>query len=405
MRLSCILDANPSTAKWTLTLVDKSDEHRLILLSLLFRSKESGVDHALGLTASRSALDLAIHRGSREARLELGKALRDGFLGEKYPKAAVSQFNIALEDLQSGIKSGDQDSLYVYSLMLKDGLGVEPDPKKAREILKRVALTRDYATMQSIASSAIFGKGDDSDLELAKAISQKLIETGHAEAYLLGSLACSREFAQAPGESAEIFEHAMSGDHATLRPLLAKNMIRIKQGDQCRLQFLRAAAEKRNKDAIAELAATDAEDTQFAIPRSLQPIDNLQPLDPNVQSSTGYLNGTKQIAKGGLSTFKIDNTKGGGDAVVRLYRNSEKPAARSMLVKNGESFTAEALAPSSYKLRYRYIGSDNTFETNETFKLTEFSTENETRFSQVVVTLFKVVNGNMTVKKVDASEF
>lgn len=366
-----LIDANPSTAEWIRKLADKSDERRLISLSLLFRSKELGIDHTLGLAASRSALDLAIHHGSREARLSLGAALRDGKFGGKDPQAAISQFSIALEELQPLIKAGDQDALYVYSLMLRDGLGVEPDTKKARDILKRVALTRDADTMRGIGSHAVLGKGDQRDLELAKAISQRLIEIGHAESYWLGSMACDREFDTAQGEYEQIIELARAGEQAALRPLLAKQTALKKQRDRCRLQFVRPAAEKGDENAISALAELTPDSPQSAVPGPSLPASKLQPLDPEVQSQTGYLNGTKQVAKGGLSTFKIDNTKGGGDAVVRLYRDGKKPAARSMFVRNGESFMAEALAPSTYKLRYRYIGSENTFEADETFTLTE----------------------------------
>ena len=76
-----------------------------------------------------------------------------------------------------------------------------------------------------------------------------------------------------------------------------------------------------------------------------------------------------------------------------------------MFVRNGESFTAATVAPGAYRLRYRYIGSADTFEAEETFTLTETRTGSEMRFSRVTVTLYKVANGNMTVKKVDASEF
>ncbi|MBC7619042.1 MAG: sel1 repeat family protein [Candidatus Saccharibacteria bacterium] len=400
-----LLEANPSMADWTRKMTDWPKERRLIELSSLLRNNETGIPVALGLQASLSALDLAIHGGSREARLELGKALRDGDFGDKDAKAAVSQFQIALEELQPGIKSGDQDSLYVYSLMLKDGLGIEPDPKKARELVKRVALSRDYVTMHKIGTSALWGKEEERDLELAKAISRRLIETGHTEWYSLGSLACSKEHEHAPGEYEQIVEMAKTGDHVALRPLLAKNVARIKQADRCRLQFLKPAAEKSDKDAIADLAMLNADAPPLAAPGRSIPTANWQPVDPEAQSRTGYLNGTKQIAKGGLSTFKVDNTRGGGDAVVRLYRDGKKPAARSMFVKNGESFTAEAVAPGAYRLRYRLIGSVDTFEVEETFTLSETPMENGSRFSRVTVTLYKVANGNMTVKKVDASEF
>ncbi len=75
-----------------------------------------------------------------------------------------------------------------------------------------------------------------------------------------------------------------------------------------------------------------------------------------------------------------------------------------MFVENGESFTAAAVTHGAYRLRYRYIDSADTFEAADTFDLTKTLTETGTRFSRVTVTLYKVANGNMTVKKVHASE-
>lgn len=400
-----LLEANSSMAGISQRLADLPNERRLVQLSHLFRAKELITPHELGLKASRSALELAIHGGSREARLELGKALRDGVFGDKNLKAAAIQFQIALEELQPGVKSGDEDSLYVYSLMLKDGLGVEADPKKAREIVKRVALSRDYITMGRIGRAFTRGNREDSDFELAKAISRRLIETGHTNEYSLGSSACMQEF-KTPDDEYDLGRALIQAkDFSRLGELNIRMKVWENNRNKCKLQFVRAAAEKGDKDAITDLALLSADDPSLTAPKLPVLAVNMEPVDPEAQSRTGYLNGIKQLATGGLSTFKVDNTKGGGDAVVRLYRDGKKPAARSMFVKNGENFTAETMVPGAYRLRYRYIGSVDTFEAEETFTLSETATENGTRFSRVTVTLYKVANGNMTVKKVDASEF
>lgn len=421
------LETTPSTAERTRRMDGWSKERRLLALAVLFRNEELGVPVALGLKASRAALDLAIYNGSHEARLELGKALRDGDFGEKDIKAAASQFQVALKDLQPGIKSGDQNALYVYSLMLKDGLGIDADPKKSREIMKRVALSRDNLTMHSIGLRAALEKGDEQDLELAKTISQRLIETGHPESYSLGRLACLIQSEPPPEETDDRLDELYNArDWEALRPMLAKSEARLTQAKRCNLGFVRSAADKGDRNAVAELATLMAKDSvpdQNRVVRSgksnsadmqgqkrvsnlsVNPQEKNFAADAETQSRTGYLNGTKQIAKGGLSTFQVDNTKGGGDAVVRLYRDSKRPAARSMFVKNGESFTADAVAPGDYKLRYRYIGSNDTFEAGDTFTLSETRTPDGTRFSRVTVTLYKVANGNMTVKRVDSSEF
>jgi len=394
-----------SMAEWLRKTNQRPAEQRLLELAAWFREKDSGIPTDIGLRASRSALDLAIHQGSFEAEIELGKAFRDGDFGDKDAEAALSHFDAVLKKLQPGIKSGDQDALYMYSLMLKEGLGIEPNPKKAQEILKRVALSRDHVTMKRIGTSSLMGKGDERDLELAKAISTRLIATGHTESYWIGTAACEEEHRLPANERAQMQDMVRAGDHANLRFLVAKAIASMEQRKRCESEFLQAAADKGNEEARASLAeiSTDTLDTSASI-RS-RPNTTEQTADPEAQNHTGYLNGTNQIAKGGLSTFKVDNTQAGGDAVVRLYRDGRKPAARSMFVKNGDSFTAEALAPGAYRLRYRYIGSADTFEAEETFTLTETRTETGTRFSRMTVTLYQVANGNMTVKKVDASEF
>lgn len=402
---SAILLTNPKMSGWNGDTKDWPDERKLILLSQLFRQSELGVPSAVGMKASRAALDLAIHNGGKEAQLTLGKSLRDGDFGDKDPKGALDQFRRVYEELQPGIQTGDQDALYVYSLMLKEGLGIDANSAKAREILKRVALSRDYSTMRKIGVSALLGKEEDRDLELAMAISRKLVDNGHTDAYSIGTSACYKLF-PSPDDEYELGRTAMlAGNYFAMGEISSRMKARRKSMERCNLPFLEAAANKGNKDAISALAELESNDTPPTagaqrIAASKTPVD-----DPEAQSRTGYLNGTKQIAKGGLSTFKVDNTKGGGDAVVRLYRDGKKPAARSMFVKNGDSFTAESVAPGAYRLRYRYIGSSDTFEAEETFALSETPTETGTRFSRVTVTLYKVANGNMTVKKVDASEF
>jgi hypothetical protein len=400
-----ILRSNPVLSKLTGDSKDWSAEQKLIYSSAYFLVlDEIGVPKETGIRARRAALDLAIHKGSKHARLVLGKHLRDGDFGEKDLKAASVQFHTALEELQAGIKASDQDDLYVYSLMLEEGLGVEIDEVKAKGIQKRVALTRDPTTMALIGYSVSRREKDAGNLDIpfAKEISRKLISMGHTQHYLIGLAACESEFPQQEEFPDGITEVAWQ----TLFKLTEEKIA------ACSVEFAREAAKKGDKlTDIREMAM----ESNGRVSRSiLQRIGLDKPksagaepkaIDPESQSQTGYLAGTKQTANGGLSTFKIDNTRGGGDAVVRLYRNGGKPAARSMFVRNGESFTAEAIAPGAYQLRYRYIGSDETFEADETFNLTETPTETGTRFSRVTVKLYKVANGNMAVKKVDASEF
>jgi hypothetical protein len=127
--------------------------------------------------------------------------------------------------------------------------------------------------------------------------------------------------------------------------------------------------------------------------------------DPEQQDKTGYLKDQPRSAIGGLSTFTVDNRQGGIDAVARIYINGKKPAVRSMYVKHGETFKAETILPGTYVFRYRFIGSEDTFESDKSFQLTQTETETGTRYSNVTVTLFKVKDGNMSTRKVDPNSF
>jgi hypothetical protein len=127
--------------------------------------------------------------------------------------------------------------------------------------------------------------------------------------------------------------------------------------------------------------------------------------DSERQERTGYVKGAYQQASAGLSNFTVDNQRGSGDAIARIYLNGAKPASRSMYVKVGEKFTARGLPPGSYVFRYRFIGSTKTYEADRLFPLEEKTTSEGTSFSNVTVTLFTVSDGNLQTKEVSEDKF
>jgi hypothetical protein len=85
--------------------------------------------------------------------------------------------------------------------------------------------------------------------------------------------------------------------------------------------------------------------------------------------------------------------------------NGDKPAVRQIYIKTGEKFTANELAPGRYVLRYRFIGSRDTYEADKVFALEEIRDSEGITYSNVSVTLFTVTNGNMKVKRVPDEKF
>ncbi len=128
-------------------------------------------------------------------------------------------------------------------------------------------------------------------------------------------------------------------------------------------------------------------------------------IDPERQERTGYVKGAYRQASVGLSNFTVDNQKGGGDAIARIYLNGAKPASRSIYVKAGERFTVRGLSPGSYVFRYRFIGSTKTYEAESLFPLEETTNSEGTRFSNVTVTLFTVSDGNLQTKEISEDSF
>ncbi len=128
-------------------------------------------------------------------------------------------------------------------------------------------------------------------------------------------------------------------------------------------------------------------------------------IDPDLQGVTGYVPGSARLAGGGRSSFTIDNSRGGGDALVRLYQEGGRSAVRSVFVKNGERFKLQGLAAGRYVMRYRYMGSTKTYEADQVFDLQEIEEADGVRFSNVRVTLYQVQDGNMRTKEVPAGQF
>ena len=125
--------------------------------------------------------------------------------------------------------------------------------------------------------------------------------------------------------------------------------------------------------------------------------------DPDFREKSGPLG--KQLAVSGLSTFTVDNTRGNGDVVVRLYPNGELPAVRSIVVKGGDSYTAKRISTGEYAMRYRRVGSDDTFEADRRFYFEEKETANGIQYSTITVTMFNVQNGNLSHRRVSNSLF
>ena len=564
------------------------DQQFAVMTALDPAEKERG-DPAV-VQAYRSALRVAMRHGIPEAKLKLGKALRDGTLGEPDATAALKVFEKVAREIDAGVRVGDPVSMYVRAQMLSEGLGVEPNAEKARELATRAGSGLKGYRLAEIARSAAWGRSifeGNKDLRLAEALASRMIDQKMANGPWVGATTCTDlrgsdyssclkrwygrganagiTSAMAPyaesllddGERLETVESwfaagatdSSSGQryrHAVVRAMLAttdaslvkalndmqmplqENAVENKDfaefslqerylglssfektlkattperfdnflialrvrgmltgrlswlyeetflwfGDRPDLQrrFGSAAVIRKSevivqafKDGtpLAAISLSQPADAYSAnigkSPKTFSFEDSKKPAaavkgknntpapfweaamlagagpnskekdrevafeaftgkldgagpnpkekDREEQDKTGYLKGQPKQAVGGLSNFTVDNQQGSSDAVARIYLDGVKPAVRSMYVKKGETFSAKSLNAGTYIFRYRFIGSDDTFESDKPFSLTQTKTETGTRYSNVTVTLFKVRDGNMTTRKVDPSSF
>jgi hypothetical protein len=487
---------------------------------------------------------MAMRAGIPEAKLSYGEALREGLTGKRDSAAALKIFDEVDREIEPGLRAGDPVSMYVAAIMLKKGLGKEPDPQKAMDLTKRAISSLDGWRLGEAGKDLAFGYGlfkGYRDPDLLAEIAGRLIRQKSERGPLVGSSSCFDErkptnitecskgwyergvnsgiesaipdyagYLLDTGEPLESVDrwfargeaYSFPSDryqHAVVKAMLAtddfallsalREMRKQIQADRISLDdplpsnfnlynfgkaiegkksqkvdnFLIAlnvsgiftdslesnqkelrstlgrpdllarakSPEIMHKSQIAARAILDGvplEKTKLSPTvnpsKSLDPVSaesrqllptvrsqkmtaTAQPVerDPEQQDKTGYLKDQPRSAIGGLSTFTVDNRQGGRDAVARIYLNGQKPAVRSMYVKHGETFKAEAILPGTYVFRYRFIGSEDTFESDKSFQLKQIETETGTRYSNVTVTLFKVKDGNMSTRKVDPNSF
>jgi hypothetical protein len=78
--------------------------------------------------------------------------------------------------------------------------------------------------------------------------------------------------------------------------------------------------------------------------------------------------------------------------------------ARMCYIPAHSSFTFTSVMPGIYDVRYRDLSTGGLSKTEE-FVLQERQDSSGTNFSNITLTLYKVVNGNMETEAIEESEF
>jgi len=141
-----------------------------------------------------AALRIAMRAGIPEAKLSYGEALRDGLTGQRDITAALKIFDEVDHETEPGLRAGDPVAMHISALMLKKGLGKQPDPEKAIDLVKRAAMGLDGWRLESAGHDLAFGfffKGYRRDHDLLKRIASRLIEQKSESGLQIGSISCA----------------------------------------------------------------------------------------------------------------------------------------------------------------------------------------------------------------------
>ncbi len=121
--------------------------------------------------------------------------------------------------------------------------------------------------------------------------------------------------------------------------------------------------------------------------------------------TASYIEGVEQGGYGGLSSVTIDNSKNTSDVHLKLVSiGTTAHPVRHCFIPAQAKFTFKSIIKGKFDVRYRDL-SDGTLSKTEEFTLQENPTSTGTEYSNITLTLYKVINGNMQTETINESEF
>jgi len=399
-------------------------DQSLELANLLVNDKSIGINNEQRIELAHQLFQYAISFDNPFARIDYGIALTEGNLGLPDKSAADYQFSRAGAELQEPARKGQPRQALAYSILLGAGYGMPKDNDAANSLANQVLSELHIVDLLRLKDA----QGDRRSL--IPEVLNSLITKGYSVTESSIKKACFDKFVDRKNSAMKSFiDHNRDSSAVQDQYFLSFtevsaeeekciiDLIYKKRKDDSQWETIVPAKPNDEKNSVKKNENKYKDASHFSngpsgkdLPLKFTPLIEggrkpVKQQDLEKQSDTGYLNGSPPPVAAGLSTFTVDNKSGGADAIARIYLNGDKPAIRQIYIKSGEKFTAKELTPGRYVLRYRFIGSEDTFEADKIFTLQEVSTDEGTRFTNVSVTLFTVANGNMKVKRVPNEKF
>lgn len=123
-------------------------------------------------------------------------------------------------------------------------------------------------------------------------------------------------------------------------------------------------------------------------------------------NKSGYIKGYKRLFMDGLCTVTVDNSKNDSDVFVKLVSlNAQEPLTiRRIFIASRDKFTMKNVPAGYYDVRHKDLESGAVSQ-SESFQTKEIYSDDGVRFSNISMTLYKVVHGNMQSTDISEAEF
>lgn len=131
-----------------------------------------------------------------------------------------------------------------------------------------------------------------------------------------------------------------------------------------------------------------------------------EPLGQVWPQQASYLFNYQRLNNTGLSSVTVDNSQNDSDIFVKiaaLSNNAFKPV-RVFYIPAFGRFKVSNLDVGLYDLRYRDLESGR-LQKSDSFSLYENEVNNGREFSDMTLTIYRVINGNMDMHALSESDF
>lgn len=129
--------------------------------------------------------------------------------------------------------------------------------------------------------------------------------------------------------------------------------------------------------------------------------------EPQKDVITGYDDNHPYLNDNGLCEITIDNSKNDMPVYVRIWDMQQHKPVRAFYISQGGTFTADALTPGRYEIRYRELyesGEPSHGTKSQVYTMEQHRTPTGTQYDTLSLTLYKVRNGNARTTRIDAGD-